>query len=215
LQAVADGVALDLRLTDMKGPILQGDQGYSRKGPEPGNASYYYSLTRLESEGTVTANGRTVPVSGLSWKDHEYSTSALGPDQVGWDWFALQLDDGSELMVAQLRNVDGNADAIEGIFVEADGSTQSLAEGEFQIDVQDTWRSPRSGAEYPAGWIVAIPSLDLTLGIEPHLADQELNVSTTYWEGAVRVEGERAGLPVSGHGYVEMTGYAGSMQSRF
>jgi len=214
LQAAEEGLALDLALTDRKGPIPQGDRGYSPKGP--GNASYYYSLTRLETSGVVKVGETGYQVSGLSWMDHEWSTSSLADDQVGWDWFSIQLDDGGELMVAQLRKEDGGIDPFSaGIFIAPDGGTRHLGRDQFEIRVDDTWRSPHTGASYPARWTVTVPPLDLALEIEPHLADQELNVSYAYWEGAVRVEGERAGQAVRGVGYVEMTGYAGSMQGQF
>jgi predicted secreted hydrolase len=216
LRAAQEDLALDLLLMDSKGPVLQGDGGYSQKGPEPGNASYYYSQTRLETRGTVQVGGALYQVDGLSWLDHEFSTSALGPDQVGWDWFALQLDDGSELMVFQIRKADGGVDPFSsGTLVAPDGSTRHLSHDDFEIGVSATWRSPRSGATYPARWTVEVPTADLTLEIEPSLADQELNVSYTYWEGAVQIRGEQAGSAISGSGYVEMTGYASSMQGQF
>ena len=216
LRAVQDDLAIDLLLTDRKGPILQGAGGYSQKGPEPGNASYYYSQTRLDSSGTVRVADTTYQVSGLSWMDHEFSTSALAPDQVGWDWFALQLDDGSELMVFQIRKADGSVDPFSsGTLVAPDGSTRHLSWDDFQIRVGDTWRSPRSGATYPVRWTVEVPAADLTLDLESYLADQELNLSYAYWEGAVRISGEQAGSAISGSGYVEMTGYASSMQGQF
>jgi predicted secreted hydrolase len=211
-----EGLALDLVLVDGKGPILQGDGGYSAKGPQPGNASYYYSLTRLETSGTVQVGETVYPVSGLSWMDHEWSTSALAADQVGWDWFSIQMDDGSDLMVFQLRKEDGSIDPFSsGTFVAPDGSTRHLGRDEFEIRVEDTWRSPHTGAAYPARWTVVVPAVGLVLEIEPYLADQELALSYAYWEGAVRVEGERAGQAVRGSGYIEMTGYAGSMQGQF
>ncbi len=216
LHAAQDDLSIDLLLTDRKGPILQGDGGYSQKGPEPGNASYYYSQTRLDSSGTVSVGDVPYKVAGSSWMDHEFSTSALAADQVGWDWFALQLDDGSELMVFQIRKVDSSADAFSsGTLIAPDGSTRRLSRDDFEIAVGETWHSPRSGATYPARWTVTVPVADLTLEIEPYLADQELNVSYDYWEGAVYVRGERAGATVSGNGYIEMTGYAGSMQGQF
>lgn len=216
LRATQDGLTIDLLLTDRKGPILQGDGGYSQKGPEPGNASYYYSQTRLASSGTVQVVDEIYQVNGLSWMDHEFSTSALAPDQVGWDWFALQMDDGRELMVFQIRKVDGSVDPFSsGTLVTPDGSTRHLSRDDFEIRVGDTWRSPHSGATYPSQWTVRVPLADLTLDVEPYLADQELNVSYAYWEGAVQIRGEQAGSVISGSGYVEMTGYANSMQGQF
>jgi predicted secreted hydrolase len=216
MRAAVEGLSLDLALRDTKGPILQGDEGYSRKGPEPGNASYYYSLTRLETAGSVQVAGETYEVDGLSWMDHEYSTSALSAGQVGWDWFSLQLDDGTELMVFQIRRDDGLIDPYSsGTLVAADGERRHLEQGDFDIVVERAWRSPHTGADYPAEWTISIPAAGLTLGLEPYLADQELNVSYAYWEGAVRVAGERDGRPVSGDGYIELTGYAGSMQGQF
>jgi predicted secreted hydrolase len=216
VRAAQKDLAVDLLLSDRKGPILHGDGGYSRKGPQPSNASYYYSLTRLETFGTVQVEEVTYSVSGLSWMDHEWCTSGLAADQVGWDWFSIQLDDGGELMVFQLRKEDGSIDPFSsGTLIAGDGSVSHFDRDEFEIRVDDTWRSPHSGATYPARWTIVVPGGNLSLEIEPLLADQELAVSYTYWEGAVRVEGQRAGRAVQGHGYVELTGYAGSMQGRF
>jgi predicted secreted hydrolase len=216
LRAGQDSIALDLLLTDRKGPTLQGDGGYSPKGPDPGNASYYYSLTRLETSGSVRLGDTVYAVSGHSWMDHEWSTSALAADQVGWGWFSIQLDDGSELMVFQLRKADGSIDPFSsGTFIDSEGSATALKRDQFEIRVDGTWRSSRSGATYPARWTVSVPSEGLTLSIEPYLDAQELILSFTYWEGAVRVVGRRGELGVSGSGYVEMTGYAESMQGQF
>jgi len=216
LKAAEDGVQIDLLLTDIKGPVLQGDRGYSQKGPEAGNASYYISQTRLETTGSVRVDGAEYTVSGSSWSDHEFSTSALGPDQVGWDWFSIQLDDGSELMVYTIRRADGSVDAYsKGTLIYPDGSTRALTKDDFQVQVEDTWRSPHSDGVYPSAWTVVVPSEGLTLRIRPHIADQELNLSFVYWEGAVKVEGEKNGTAVSGNGYVELTGYAQSLAGRF
>ncbi len=216
LKASQNGLSIDLNLTDLKGPILEGDQGYSRKGPGPGNASYYYSLTRLASEGTIQVDNDRYTVKGLSWMDHEFSTSELAPNQVGWDWFSIQLNDGSELMVYQIRRKDGTIDPFSsGTLITRDGKTRSLSRQDFQIQVENTWRSPHSKATYPSHWKVTIPSAGLTLDISPYLADQELNVSYSYWEGAVRVTGSRSGSAVQGSGYVEMTGYSRSMSGEF
>lgn len=216
LRATEGAIAIDLLLTDSKGPILEGDRGYSQKGPDQGDASYYYSFTRLVSEGTVELAGKVYQVNGSSWMDHEWSTSALAADQVGWDWFALQLDDGSELMLYHIRRADGSIDPFSsGMLIGADGSTRRLSAGDFTISNTATWRSPHSGATYPARWIIALPTAGLSLTIEPYLADQELNLSFTYWEGAVLVSGQHGGRTVHGDGYVEMTGYAASMQGQF
>ncbi|TAK13350.1 MAG: hypothetical protein EPO32_05385 [Anaerolineae bacterium] len=216
LTAVHESIALDLTLTDLKGPILQGDRGYSRKGAEPGNASYYYSQTRLESAGTVTVNGEAFPVSGLSWKDHEYSTSALSEGQVGWDWFALQLDDGTDLMLYTMRRADGTVDGFShGTLILADGTTRPLAWGEYSITPTGEWTSPHSGAVYPSGWQIEIPEYGVSLTLMPWQNDQELRLSFVYWEGAVRIEGTHAGAAVTGNGYVELTGYFASMEGEF
>jgi len=216
LTAFIEGTALNLRLVDATGPILHGEDGYSQKGPEPGNASYYISQPRLEASGTVTAGGETFAVTGLAWMDHEYSTSALGADQVGWDWFSIQLDDGTAIMLFELRKEDGTVDAFSsGTIIFPDGQVQFLGEEDFTISVEEWWDSPHSGARYPAQWIIAVPGAGIDLSVSPWLADQELQVSFTYWEGAVQVEGTVNGAAVSGAGYVELTGYAHSMQGEF
>lgn len=216
LYASREGITVDLTLRDEKGPVPQGDQGYSQKGPEPGDASYYYSQTRLESEGRITVGGKNYGVSGLSWKDHEYSTSALSEGQVGWDWFAIQLGDGSDLMVYQLRREDGSVDPFSsGTLVRPDGSTLHLDSSDFELHPQGTWLSPHSGAEYPAGWVVDVPRIGLRVNVRPLLSDQELNLSFIYWEGAVTVSGEYQGQAIGGQGYLEMTGYAASMEGEF
>jgi predicted secreted hydrolase len=208
LRAGEGDVAIDLVLASDKPAVLQGDRGLSRKGPEPGNASYYYSLSRMSARGTVRAGGESHPVSGLAWMDREWSTSALGPDLVGWDWLALQLDDGRDLMVYRLRRRDGAADAHSaGALIAGDGATGPLALGDVTLDALDHWTSPRSGVRYPSRWRLTIPGSALDLEITPRLADQELIVGPRYWEGAVRVEGTAAGRPIAGRGYVELVGY--------
>lgn len=216
LTAQQGEIAVDLILEDLKGPILHGDSGYSQKGAQTGNASYYYSQTLLQTTGSVNTPSGNYQVSGLSWKDHEFSTSALAAGQVGWDWFSIQLDGGGELMVFQLRNDDGSIDPFSsGTWIDQNGGTTPLNRDQFEIQVLDTWRSPNSGGEYPARWVLNIPSLDLNLQVEPYLADQEMDVSYTYWEGAVEVNGTMGGGPISGDGYVEMTGYTHSIEGAF
>jgi len=205
---------IDLVVTPDKPVVLQGDAGLSQKGDEPGNASFYYSFTRLRTEGTVISRGDTVPVTGQSWMDREWSTSALDETQEGWDWFALQLDDGRDLMVYRLRGTDGSTDPLsEGVLVSPEGVRTRLGAEEFSLDVLETWSSPIDGAEYPSVWRVEVPSADLDLRVAPVLEDQEMDVTVRYWEGAVDVLAAGAGTPDAadpiGRGYVELTGYAG------
>lgn len=203
-------VGIDLTLQHGKPPVLQGDRGLSQKSAERGNASYYYSLTRMPAAGTVHVPGGSFPVSGLVWMDREWSTSSLGKNQVGWDWFALQLSGGREVMLYRLRRKDGSADpASSGTVIGPGGESRRLALADFTLEDLDRWRSPRSGAEYPSRWRLRIPSEGLDVEIRPLLLDQELDVSFLYWEGAVGISGTRSGEPVAGRGYVELTGYAG------
>jgi predicted secreted hydrolase len=209
LTARGEDVSLSLVLEEGKPPVLQGDRGLSQKGAEPGNASYYYSLTRMPTRGQVTVDGRAYEVTGQSWMDREWSTSALGEEQVGWDWFSLQLSDGGELMYYQLRRRDGTVDPFSaGTLVPAHGEPVRLSREDMRVEVLDTWTSPDSGATYPARWKLSVPSHDLSLELTPALANQELPVSVRYWEGSVRLSGTHEGQPVRGRGYVELTGYA-------
>ncbi len=212
LAAQDSGMALDLTLGEGKAPVLEGERGLSRKGPEPGNASYYYSLTRMPSAGWVEVGGRRFRVAGDSWMDREWSTSALGADEVGWDWFALQLADGRELMLYRIRRRQGGISPFSGgTLVQRDGSSRALAAVDASVDVLGTWASPRDGARYPAHWRVRVPGAGLDLDVRPIVADQELNLAVRYWEGAVDVRGVGAGgVALTGRGYVELTGYGGS-----
>ena len=213
--AETDEVALNLTLTQTLPPILHGDGGLSIKGPGEGNASYYYSLIQQRSEGTVRVGSETFAVTGLSWKDHEYSTSALEEGATGWDWFSMQFEDGSALMFFEIRKNDGSlSDFSHGSFIAADGTITPLEKGSWELEILAEWTSPTSGATYPSGWQITIPSLDLVLEGTPLLKNQELNVSTIYWEGATEFSGTRGGVPVNGRGYVELTGYAQSMEGR-
>lgn len=208
LSAGDEVFGLDLELTPLKAPVLNGLDGLSQKSAEPGNASYYYSVTRLATGGHVRLGEREFAVSGLSWLDREWSTSALGSDQSGWDWFALQLNDGSELMFYQLRQQNGTRDVSSaGTFIAADGSATYLANDEVDITVVDRWASP-AGGSYPSRWQLRVPRLGLDLAVVPVLPDQELLTTVRYWEGAVDVSGSREETAVSGRGYVELTGYA-------
>lgn len=206
------GVAMDLSTRPAKPRVFQGPNGYSRKGEGPGAASQYYSFTRLNTTGTLTLGNESFEVSGTSWMDHEFGSNQLGENQVGWDWFSLQLDDGREIMLYELRSDDGASDFERGTVVAADGAARYMGAGEWTSTATAEWRSPDSDAEYPARWRIAIPSERLDLQIVPLLSGQE-NVSTLvdglyYWEGAVEVR-DPSGRVV-GRGFVELTGYGES-----
>ncbi|MGZ8956057.1 MAG: lipocalin-like domain-containing protein [Methylovulum sp.] len=208
LHANSKDFAIDLLLTSSKGYVRQGDQGLSQKSPEPGNASYYYSYPRLETEGTVSVGGKPFSVTGTSWMDREWSTSALSNEQSGWDWFALQLSDNTELMFYQLRRKDGQHDSnSSGSYIKADNTKISLKYHDANITTLDSWKSPHSEITYPSRWRLSVPSQALELEIVPLINDQELNVSYRYWEGAVKVIGTKKGKPITGQGYVELAGY--------
>ncbi len=208
LRAADPQFAVDLVLTAAKPAVLNGDNGLSQKSAEPGNASYYYSITRWATDGSLRLGDDAYRVSGLSWLDREWSTSALGADQLGWDWFALQLSDGSDLMFYNLRKLDGSQDEQSaGTWIDPDGSSLHLERDDVEIVVADTWESPEGGV-YPSAWTLRVPGKGLELEVTPVMADQELFTTVRYWEGAVDVVGEREGSPVSGRGYVELTGYA-------
>jgi predicted secreted hydrolase len=208
LRAKSDQIAIDLVLNTQKSPVLQGEQGLSQKSAEPGNASYYYSYTRLPTWGTLSIAGIVHSVSGNSWMDREWSTSSLSKEQIGWDWFALQFSDNSELMFYQLRRKDGQQDSNSaGSVVLPDSTKVPLKVQDVTIKTLDTWRSPHSKINYPSRWRLSVPGQKLQVDIVPLINDQELNVSYRYWEGAVRINGTKNGKAISGQGYVELTGY--------
>ena len=214
LRAAEDDASIDLVLDTARPIVPQGDRGLSRKGAAPGNASHYYSMTRLATRGTVRVDGVSFPVEGNSWLDREWGTSSLEKGQVGWDWFALQLSDGRDLMFYRLRREDGGSDPFSaGTLVLPDGSYRPLSLDDVQIETLESWRSPEDGARYPSRWRLRLPSEGLELNVIPRIADQELRTAVRYWEGAVGVRGTSRGEPVEGEGYVELTGY-GEMDGR-
>jgi len=205
--------ALALTLQPAKPLVTHGAAGISRKGKDVSQASHYYSFTRLATSGKLTIDGESFDVTGTSWMDHEFGSAELGTDQVGWDWFSLQLEDDTELMLYRMRRKDGSSDlASSGTAVSPDGGARHLEVTDFQIESSGTWTSSESKATYPSKWRLTVPSLDLVLDVMPLLADQELRTSrstrVSYWEGAVSVTGTKQGRPVKGQGYVELTGYA-------
>jgi predicted secreted hydrolase len=210
------GLVLDLELQARKPLVAHGDRGLSPKSDQPGNASYYVGYTRMTARGHVGTDGTGIAAAGEAWFDHEWSTSALGPSAVGWDWFSLQLGDGRELMLFEVRRTDGSREAASGgTLVAMEASARRLQAADFEITVLERWKSPHSGADYPARWRVHVPSEGLELEVQPLVADQEMRTSFVYWEGAVSLSGTSRGRPVEGRGYVELTGYARSMQGVF
>ena len=213
LTAKDSGFGVDLTLTLKKTPVIHGREGISRKGADPGQASHYYSLTRLETRGTVWVRDEPFEVTGTSWMDHEFGSGGLGQDLVGWDWFSVQFDSKVELMLYLLRKRDGSHDpASSGTLILPDGTSRHLEREDFVVRTQDRWTSPLSRAQYPAKWTLEVPSVPLHVTVTPVLADQELRTENstrvTYWEGAVDVRGSYRNAPVAGKGYVELTGYA-------
>jgi len=204
------GFAFDLALEPGKPLVLQGPNGLSRKAEAPGAASLYYSFTRLGATGQVELDGRRHAVRGQAWMDHEFSTSQLTAEQVGWDWFSLQLEDGRDVMLYSLRRADGSADFARGTIVDKDGGARLLGAEEWTARPTERWTSPRSRGRYPARWVVTVPSERLVLEARPTVADQEnsgrLAFGLHYWEGSVTVH-DSTGRTV-GVGYVELTGYA-------
>ena len=208
IQAAGDGFAINLDLKSLKPVVYQGDRGFSQKGDTIGNASHYYSLTRLETVGEISINGTSKTVTGLSWMDHEWSTSALGDKFVGWDWVSLQFDDGRELMYYQLRTKDGTtSETSEGTLVNRDGTSERLMRERVRFNPTRTWTSQLTDVVYPVAWNLEIPDKNLSLKIEPIIDYQEFDNIFRYWEGAVDVSGTDGTSKIAGSGYLELVGY--------
>jgi predicted secreted hydrolase len=210
-----EGIGIDLELEPGRPWIAHGEGGYSRKGSAPGNASHYYSITRLTTRGRVSVEGRSFDVEGLSWMDHEFGSSFLEATTAGWDWFSLQFDDGSDLMLYRLRTREGGATPYSsGTIVLADGRASVLRASEFEVTPETFWVSPQSNTRYPVGWRLAIPTHDISVLVEATVHDQELrtprSTGVTYWEGSVDARGLRGTRDIKGRGYLEMTGYTGA-----
>ena len=215
IRALSDHAGVDLVLEEGKPPAINGLDGISHKGAMAGNASHYYSLTRMPTRGTILVDGERFEVTGESWMDHEFGTSFLEKDQQGWDWMSIQLADGRELMIYQLRRGDGSRDPrSSGTLIDRQGATMHLAAGDFTLTPGgETFRAP-SGAIYPIRWSILIPKAQLALDVTTPLDNQELSTEgagISYWEGVIDVKGTNGPKPVSGRGYLEMTGYRGSL----
>jgi predicted secreted hydrolase len=213
LHAAQPGYEIELTLAPQAAPVPNGDAGLSRKSDTPSDASYYYSIPRLLVRGRLLRDAETLDVHGLAWLDREWGSGGLGANEAGWDWFALQLDDGSALMFYALRDRDGRGDVHSaGTWISASGYARALTSADVAIAVTREWRNAE-GERYPAGWRIRAATLALDVSVHPVLADQELHTTPRYWEGAVDVSGEQAGRRIGGRGYVELVGYAGAPQT--
>lgn len=208
LIARAEAFALDLELLDETGPILHDGDGWIDFGAAGG--SYYYSRTRMSATGTIEVDGTALDVTGTAWFDHQWGDFiAVGAG--GWDWFAVNLEDGTDVMLSLIRDVDGNYPLVYGTLVDPDGGFRHLPREAFTVDVTAQWRSPETGVEYPAGWRIELPGESLVIDLAPTAAQQELDTRQTtgviYWEGSQEVRATRGLRPLAGEAYVELTGY--------
>ena len=215
VEAAVPGMTLELQLKSLKPPVLHGDGGFSRKGPRPEQASHYYSLTRLEGQGSLGLEGDSHVVKASAWMDHEFMSTLLSEEEIGWDWFSLQLDNGEDLMLFQVRR-EGNTQprTISGTWVSETGESSALSEQEIELVPLDFWKSPATGAIYPIAWQIRIPSHQLELEVRASIPNQELitlrSTGVIYWEGSVEAVGSQAGAAIRGRGYLELTGYSGT-----
>ena len=216
IRAAGNGAGVDLLLDEGKRPAINGVNGISQKGAQAGNASHYYSLTRMPTRGTIVIDGERVQVDGESWMDHEFGTSFLEPEQRGWDWLSIQLNDGRELMLYQLRRADGSRDPrSSGTVIERDGRTKHLANADFTLIPGSLTFTSKNGARYPIEWTIVVPSERLRLDVTTPVNNQELaleqSTGIAYWEGMIDVSGTVGAQRIAGVGYLEMTGYHGSL----
>jgi predicted secreted hydrolase len=205
LDAFAEDFSFHLDCSPVKPFVMNGENGLSQKAPGLGHASYYVSFPLLTATGAIRTGGRSYAVSGQAWMDHEWFTHQLDASQAGWDWFSIQLDDHTELMLFDLRRTDGTTDPFSsGTFIARDGRAQHLRASEFTLKPLAWWAGPKSEARYPIAWSISVPALHLQLECRAALPDQELVFTRgpRYWEGAVDYNGSAHGV-----GYLEMTGY--------
>ncbi len=223
IEASDGGHEIHLVMQSRKPPVLEGDNGLSQKSAGAGNASYYYSLTRLETSGRLAVDGTPYQVTGLTWMDHEFFSHSMAPNQIGWDWVSLQMDDGTEWMLYQFRRADGSPHSkhdpfSSATFVARDGRVTHLPANDFELQPLTTWQSPHSSARYPLAWRIVVPKLGMDAEISAAMPDQELvsgeSGGLTYWEGSITARGLRNQIPVQGRGYLEMTGYAGPISQK-
>ena len=203
------GDGIDLELLSTRPPVLHDGAGWIDFGPA--GASYYYSRTRMTASGTVIVDGGALPVQGIAWFDHQWG-DYISVGGGGWDWFAINLDDGTDIMLSLVRAADGTFPIVYGTLVEADGRVRRLERDAFSVRPTGSWTSPRTGATYPAGWLIELPADRILIELVPTVADQELDTRATtgviYWEGSQIVRATRDGAPLGGEAYVELTGYS-------
>ncbi|MGH8597666.1 MAG: lipocalin-like domain-containing protein, partial [Gammaproteobacteria bacterium] len=215
LRATDSGIGLELELDRGKAPVVHGERGFVQKGEFSANASHSYSLTRMPARGAVVINGERIVVEGQSWMDHEFGASLEEKEQAGWDRVSIQLDDGTDLMLYRFRRTDGARDVHSlGTMIFADGSVVPIRFDQFDLEPREQWASKHSGANYPIGWRVKLPSRQVELNVRAVIAGQELRASqtigVTWWEGAIEITGIHRGRTVRGRGHLEMAGYAGA-----
>jgi predicted secreted hydrolase len=215
LDAIARDFSFTLTLQSRKPPVIHGKNGVSQKSEAAGRASHYVSLTRLVTSGEINLAGKQLQVEGLSWMDHEFFTAQLDPEQTGWDWFSLQLADGSEVMLFRLRRKDGSLDPYSaGTYIDPVGRCRFLSSAEFSLQPGKIWTSSDTGGRYPIEWTIRVPSLGLEAAVTSKLAKQEIvghgAPTPSYWEGAIDAIGLKQGDSLFASGYLEMTGYAGA-----
>lgn len=210
LEAIADRFSFQLSLRPDKPAVIHGENGVSQKAAGAGKASHYISFTRLATSGVILLDGKQFSVEGTSWMDHEFFSHQLEANQSGWDWFSLQLEDRSEVMLFRLRRKDRSMDPYSaGTYIDSNGKTRHLAAGDFTLTPGKTWTSAATGGTYPVEWTIEVPSLGLKAAVRTPLLQQEITGGTIYWEGAIDISATRQGRPLSGVGYLEMTGYVG------
>ncbi len=208
LRAKDERFAVSLALEAVAPVAAHGERGFDVKGPEPGNASFYYSFPRLAARGSIEVDGISADVVGTAWMDREWSTSALSAGVLGWAWFGIQLSDGRELMFYRLRQSDGTANRYSGgSLIERDGTVTRLRVDDVESEPLAYWTSPRTHVTYPLAWRISIPTQGLALSVQPYLENQEIDRSVRYWEGAVRVDGRAGAAQIDGQGYLELAGY--------
>lgn len=218
LKADTPQYALNLSLKPAKQLVIHGRDGVSQKASCKGCASHYYSFTRMATTGSIAVAGQALPVHGTSWMDHEFGSNQLSEQQVGWDWFSVQLSNNREIMLYLMRNADGSIDPnSSGTLVNSDGSVKHLMLSEFSVKNEGQWKSGKTAGVYPMGWTISVPAAHAEFKVEPIMQDQELvttGAGVTYWEGACSVAGTCERVSVTGEAYVELTGYAEKFHER-